>query len=271
MSLVISDDIHFPPTAVTDPEQLKKGHFGYRSFIAENMLTSSGDAAGFPVETLANPLTAERWKATTADSEILIDAGAPVKADYIGMASHNFATQNATLTIEYSNDAASWNLITSHFSADNKPIMVIFNEIESQYWRISISADSPVFLGVLYIGQLLLMERGIYGGHTPITMGRNTRRIQNKTEGGQFAGISIIREGVSTSINFQHMDANWYRANFEPFVIAARGKPFFWAWRNQEFPAEVGYVWTTGDIRPSNMGIRNLMQVEFSVEGYSDE
>jgi len=67
------------------------------------------------------------------------------------------------------------------------------------------------------------------------------------------------------------LDAQWYRDNFDPFVVAARAAPFFFAWRNHEFPREVGFCWTTDDIRPQNMGVRNLMAVEFNMEGFSDE
>ncbi len=271
MTIIISDNLKLPVTGETEQQILKKGHFGYQTIVTEDNITSLTQAAGFPVASLANPLTAERWKPTALPATVTIDNGSAVDVDYIGLASHTFARDRCVITAQYSFDGSEWFDISEASPGDGKPIMFIFSTITARYWRLNITGESVPSLGVLYIGQLLVSQRGIYGGHTPITMGRKTRTIRNKTEGGQFAGISIIREGVGTNIDLKHLDAIWYRDNFEPFVVSARARPFFFAWRNQEFPQEVGYVWTTDDIVPSNMGIKNLMQVSFNVEGYSDE
>lgn len=271
MAIHFSNRLKLGKAIATASETLKKGHFGYKTFVTASNITVSTQAADFPGSSLANPLTAERWKPTAVPATVTIDVGEAVDADYIGMASHTFHQNGCVVTAQYSADGATWTDIDQIAPGDGKPIMFIFGTITARYWRLYITGTSVPSLGVLYIGTLLVSQRGIYGGHTPITMGRNTKIIRNKTEGGQFAGISQIREGVSTTIELKHLTARWYRDEFEPFVIAARARPFFFAWRNQEFPQEVGYVWTTGDIVPSNMGIRDLMQVSFTVEGFSDE
>jgi hypothetical protein len=267
--MIISNALHLSLTPTS--QDRNKPLIGYQSIVTSTNVTASTQAAGFPASSVANPLTAERWKPTALPATLTIDAGAAVDVDYFGMASHTFATNGCVITISYSTDGITYTDISDASPGDGKPLLFVFNEITARYWRVTITGDAVPSLGVLYIGQLLECQRGIYGGHTPVTMGRKTRVIRNKTEGGQFAGISIITEGVQTSIELKHLTADWYRENFEPFVIAARGKPFFFAWRANDYPYEVGYVWTTGDIRPSNMGIRNLMQVSFDVEGYSDD
>jgi hypothetical protein len=37
----------------------------------------------------------------------------------------------------------------------------------------------------------------------------------------------------------------------KPFVATAKNDPFFFAWKPQEFPTDVGYCWLTNDPQPS--------------------
>lgn len=271
MSIFFSDSFKLPFTGETPEEILRKGHFGYKTILTEDNITVTSQVAGFPGISLANPLTAERWKPSALPATATIDAGEAVDVDYIGLASHTFGRDSTTLTVQYSTDGITWTDIDTKAPGDNKAIMFIFDKITARYWRLSLAGTAVPSLGVMYIGELLVSQRKIYGGHTPITMGRKTRVIRNKTEGGQFAGISQIREGVRTSVALRHLTAAWYRSEFEPFVLSSRARPFFFAWRAEDYPDEVGYVWTIADIIPVNMGIRDLMEVEFTIEGYSDE
>ena len=60
--------------------------------------------------------------------------------------------------------------------------------------------------------------------------------------------------------------------NFDPFVVSARDKAFFIKWFPATYPLEVGYVWSTSDIKPVNMGVgAGLMSVTMQVKGYTDE
>lgn len=270
MAIIFSGGLTIPSTP-SEIEKGKKAHIGYTSVVTADNVVASSSEAGRPVTNLANPLTAEDWKATTDNSTITVDAGSAVDVEYIGVAAHTLGTNGCTCTLAYSTDDITYTDIIGGPIIDNKPIMIIFETIQARFWRISMVANAPVSIGVLNIGQVLVMQRGIYGGHTPITMGRNTKVIRNKTEGGQFAGVSIINEGVKTSYEWKNLTADWYRANFDPFVVAARSRPFFIAWRPYEFPLEVGYVWTDGDIVPSNNGTRNLIDVSMKVNGFSDE
>ena len=269
MSLIISSSVHL--TGESFESSLAKGHIGYINYVTRTNLTASSEAAGFEVTGLANPLTFERWKPSAMNAQVDIDFGTAKEINYIGMASHTFATVGCVVTAQKSDDGVTYTDIDDVSVGDNKPVMLIFESILTRYVRLVFTGSTPPSLGVLYIGIALTMQREIYGGHTPITMGRKTSRITNKTEGGQYAGSSIITEGVETNFDWQYLTAQWYRDNFEPFVKFARANPFFIAWRNQEYPAEVGYCWTNGDIRPTNMGTADYMQVSMSVSGYSDE
>jgi hypothetical protein len=148
--------------------------------------------------------------------------------------------------------------------------MFLFGTITARYWRIRVR-NAIAKIAVVYVGAALAMQRKIYQGHTPITLSRITETTQNTSETGQYLGRSIIRKGLKTSCEYQHLTADWYRANFDPFVEAAREAPFFYAWRPIQYPDELGFVWTNGDIRPTNTGPRNFMSVSFSVTGIANE
>jgi hypothetical protein len=109
------------------------------------------------------------------------------------------------------------------------------------------------------------MQRGLYGGHSPINLSRVTVSRSNRSEGGQFLGRYIVRSGFKTSAEWGHLTASWYRENFDPFVESATQYPFFFAWRPETFPDEVAYCWTDGDIQPANMGIKTLMSVGINI------
>ena len=285
MAVVISNSLVLPfeqtPGGTTPGSEidatLKKTHIGYETIGTEDNMGASTEAAGFPVENLSNPLTTHRWKPTALPATVTISVAEAANLQYMGVASHTLATRECLLEFQFStNGGSSWETIRDISPENNQAIMAIFSEL-AQDWRIritrsegSLETEMPS-IGVFYAGVALVMQRGLYGGHTPVTMGRKTTRITNQTEGGQYAGNSLIREGVDTEFSWQNLTASWYRLNFEPFVVIARSQPFFIAWRPGEFPNEVGFVWTQGDIVPSNQGVRDLMQVSMAVSGYSDE
>jgi hypothetical protein len=224
--------------------------------------------AGFPASAAANPLTYEFWRPETLPATWAVDAGAEVTCNYIGIAAHTL--QGAEVEIEYSLDNSTWTLIDSNGPPNNAPIMFLFTPITARYWRIVVK-NQISSVGVVYIGQTLDMQRPCFAGLSPINFSRETIIRPNRSESGQWVGRSIIRQGSSMSVSFRHLDYDWYADNFDPFVEQAREYPFFFAWRPDDYPETVGYVWTSQDITPSTMGIRNLLEVGFEMQGLAIE
>lgn len=272
MSVIISPNLVIPEDTQTPPFPLSHARIGYKSILTENNVTASSQAAGFPASSLSNPLTYEQWRPEDSTATVTVDYGETVDADYLGIGGgHNLSNVAATVQIEWSTDGNSWTLLKELKPGTNRPIMLLFDTITARYWRVTFIADSPVQIGTMYIGEALAMERPIYGGVTPITMARQTEYANNQSETNQFLGRSVIREGVSFSLTWQHLTARWYRDNFEPFVIAARERPFFIAWRPSRFPEEISFCWTTDDIVPTNMGVRDFMEVTINCKGMTDD
>jgi hypothetical protein len=121
------------------------------------------------------------------------------------------------------------------------------------------------------MGRILTMQRSIYGGHAPITMSRETVLHQSLSRGGQFLGQGIRRVGLVGQASFRYLTPAWVRSDFDPFVRAARQYPFFWSWKPGDYPDEVAYAWCGEDIRPSNQGVREFMQVGWAMSGYDSE
>jgi len=123
-------------------------------------------------------------------------------------------------------------------------------------------------IGTIYVGKVMQMERGIYIGHTPITYGRDVAEVNGMSESGDFLGRIIRQTTYSASIKMTHITPTWYRNVFDPFVIACKAKPFFYAWRINTYADEVGYCWFSKGIPvPDNTGPRGMMSVSFGIGG----
>lgn len=253
------------------PFPLTHAMIGYKTICTADNVTASSQAAGCPASDAVNIFTNEYWRPDVMPATWTIDAGTGVDTDYIGIAAHTLGTSGASLDIEYSTDGLTWTGMYSFAPADNAPIMVIYATTTARYWRMTVAGPVSPRIGVIYIGEMLQMQRPIYGGHAPITLNRDTTIFNQMSESGQFMARSITRQGASTSYAWKNLTALWYRQYFDPFVKAARTVPFFIAWRPATFPTEIGFVWTSKDIRPSNMGIRDLMEVSLDVTGVTDE
>lgn len=252
---------------------LTHARIGYDSFVSESTVTGTSQFLGFPPDAVKIQTTWERWRPLgTAGEYLTIDAGASRSADYFGIAAHSLGSSGAVVRLSYSLTGASYTQIQQISVSGNEPVMLIFPEITARYWRITVvSSVSPPTVGVVYLGKVLAMQRPIYGGHSPINLSRQTVVRPTESEKGQWLGRSITRYGLQTSYNWNNLSAAWYRANFDPFVSAARFRPFFIAWRPASYPDEVAFGWTGDDIQPSNSGTRDLMSVSISVSAHADE
>jgi hypothetical protein len=241
---------------------LTHARIGWENLSYGKTPTASSSAAGFPAIAATYPTTFEFWKPTAVPATWAIDCGWDVQVDYLGLVG-DFA--GATVAIQSSPDNSTW---TTHQTETimQRVSMFLFSQVTARYWRILVSDVIPS-VACVYFGKSLAMQRRIYQGHSPLTLSRETELSNNRSEGGQYLGRSIVRTGVQTSASWSHLTAQWYRSEFDPFVVAARTAPFFMAWRPSQYPQEMGFVWTDGDIAPSNTGPRDMMSVDLTVRG----
>lgn len=272
MTLLISPNFVVAGVAAAlPPFPLTHARIGYRTICTADNVVASSQAAGCPAEDAVNIFTNEYWKPAVMPATWTVDAGVAVDSNYIGIAAHTLGSSGVTVKIHSSTDAEVWTERFSFAPANNATIMLLYGTVSARYWRLTVSGATAPRIGVIYIGEALEMMRPIYGGHGPLTLCRNTTIYNQLTEGGQFNGRSVVRGGLGTTFSWKNLDPDWYRQYFDPFVEAAIRTPFFIAWRPQRYPNEVGYVWVPGGIKPSNMGVRGLMEVSMDVVGVGHE
>lgn len=245
---------------------------GYKNKVSDAAITGSSEVAGFEADSIKNQLTYEFWRPAAMPANVIIDMGSAQKFNYIGLAAHTLGDEGVTLQAEYSSDNITYNNIDSSILfEENSAFMLLFDEIEYRYVRLTFTGATVFSLGVVYVGQTLDMYRPFYSGHTPDAMGRKTTIKPTKSVAGQWVGRSIIRNGFANSYQWQNIPVDWYRVNVDPFAVSAQKYPFFMAWNISEEPEDCLYAWVSDDISPSLSGTRDLVEFGFSVEGLGDE
>lgn len=240
-----------PPFPLSNPRIL------YQSVLGDS--TSAG--GGVNRLGMLNPSTWDRWTFTASSGATLVaefTLPSNQSVDCAAIAAHNIADIGANVRLDYSTTTGgAWVEFASSASPINNNAIMVFLEspISVRRIRVRISGGSGSgYIGVLSAGLALQMQHPIYGGVNPITLNRVTDYFNNRSESGEWLGRQIRRRGLQSSVSFDRLTAPWYRQYFDPFVRAAREAPFFFAWRPSDYPAEVAYCWTDGDISPSNSG-----------------
>lgn len=272
--------IYFTPAKDSEiaaaPEQDKKfARILYKQTSAT--ITAASTLAGTDPANLDNPLTYSIYSSDdSASAEITMDFGSSVAIDSVCLVGDKPFTNLWTVRIQYFDGGSfvDWDGVGAIGVTDDNAFM--FSGTKKATTQVKIIIDTSAgnveaTLRAIYAGELLIMERSIYGGHSPITLSRETSLRPNVSEGGQWLGRSQIRQAQVTSFDWQNLKAQWYRDNFDPFVESAILNPWFIAWKPDRFPHETAYCWTTSDIVPSNTGTRDLMSVSVAARGFVND
>jgi hypothetical protein len=117
--------------------------------------------------------------------------------------------------------------------------------------RINAASESAQ-IAVIYAGELLVLERGVKVDvqHSDIVHARRSSVLAGMSESGNFLGRILLSEWRESIAEFAWFTPDWYRTNFEPFVVSAMTDPFFWVWNPDEYPDETAFAWIIEDIVP---------------------
>ncbi len=158
--------------------------------------------------------------------------------------------------------------------ANDSPILFLDVTTLGRYLQLSINGASATMpkVAVVYIGVALAMAQEIEGrGFMPTNLSRQTVLQKSLSRGGQFLGQGVRRNGVTANPAFKLLESSWYRANFDPFVKASRGTPYFLAWCPQDYPQDVGYVWSDKDIVGHYLGNGPWIEVAWACQGIGND
>lgn len=254
------------PSAIADPDappfELNHARILYASALAGAAVTAT---AGTGAANVLNAATYSRWSFTGAQT-ITMTLPAAQSIDAVGLGAHSFASSSALVQFSTS-DAGAWEDFAPAQSGSAAMLFLRTAAASVKRLRVTVTATGAQVLGVIYAGIALQMQRPIYKGHNPATMARVTEYQSNESEGGQWLGRNVIRQGLKVDLSWSRLSANWVRQYFDPFAVSARVAPFFVAWNPQDFPREVAYAWTTADTKPDNTGPRDLMSVSLQAKG----
>lgn len=269
MAIILVNNLVLQPAPPTEAGA-NNARICYQTYTRGNVPTVSTTATGYFASALSNALTYEFWQPTASPATVEYDLGSNKSLDYFAIGAHTLGTTATAVDIEVSTNGATYSNVSGYTPETDQASLVLLAEpITARYVRFKFTyADDAPKMAVIYCGLSLKMERGMYGGHSPVTLSRDTELYPQEAVSGQWIGRSIVSHGFQSSASWQHLTAQWYRDYFDPFVSSARRYPFFFAWRPAGFPNEVALCWTTGNIRPSNMGIRDFMEVSINFRGY---
>jgi hypothetical protein len=249
---------------------------GWRNLVQASALQSTTAVAGFPVSNLGNPSTDLIWQGVVSDPEqdeyITLGVSTVDDVDYVGIAGHNFGSAQIPVSIEYLDveaDPDAWvELIAPVILPDDGPAIFRFPPQAVADLRIRMQpGDAAPEAAVVYAGKLLVLQRHIQVGHTPIVDGRMTTVVNGRSESGRFLGRIVTGQSTESVIEMANLTPDWYRANMRPFLRQAQESPFFFAWRPSTYPREVGYCWLANDPKPTNQLAAGHVQVSLKIEG----
>ena len=249
---------------------------GWQNVVTFSNISADGEESLYPATNLANPATNLVWLSDlTVLQYVTCLMGAEPDLDYIGVARHNWGSTAIPVTVEGlpfggdPDDDGDWTiLVPEQVLPDDAPALFRFTGTPLIGIRFKLDADGTApRAGVIKAGELIVLQKGVPPGHTPISYGRTVQSSSPKSQGGDHLGKVVLTAGLSTSIVQQALDPAWYRETLEPFRLASATDTFFWAWAPQDYPNEVGYCETTNDPRPVVNFNTGEIDITFEIAG----
>lgn len=262
---IVTGDLLTPiPLPSENDFPLNYARIGYDNTLVNGSASAISDNVG--AANMLTPSTYDKWRPTADGLALLI--GNSQSCDYVGIAAHNLGTDGVTLTVRVSN-GGGFTTVYNQLVTDDKALFIRFDAATYDRVEVGIAGSTDPEIGVVFLGLELEMMRPIFSGHAPSVLSATDVMTPQMSDGGQFLGKQIVRQGYGTNADFQHLTDEWYREKFQPFVVHAKTRPYFWAWNLLESPGDIVYGWTNENISPTYMGIRNWLEVSFKIEAHA--
>lgn len=168
---------------------------GYDNVVANGTVSADSQNSTFPAVLLASQSTNERWESLlTTEQYVTITLPDIRRMDYLAIAQHNLGTVQAALSVEVLVETAEslfeyQEAVSPRILADDSPTIFRFDKQDLSGLRLKIDNCTAVpQIAVMYAGELLLLPRHIYVGHTPMKYGKQSKITNSRSESGQFLG-----------------------------------------------------------------------------------
>lgn len=243
---------------------------GWRNVFTDGTLTASSETSSGPMENAVDGLTFDWWEfdGSSSGDWLAVALGLEVECDYLAIAAHTLGSVGCSIEVQGSADGSIWSTVGGPFvPATDNPYLWRFDAASFPFWRVLIKGESAR-LGVVQLGEGLLLPEGIFVGHKPAALNRKVSVLPARSESGQFLGRSVLRYGAQGQIVQDRVAQTWVREQWDPFVRFAETRPFFFSWRYDDFPLEVIYGWTPeGSGSEVAQGANGYMKVSLEMEG----
>lgn len=241
----------------------------YHNHLEDATVTASTEQTGYGVGNTYDGFTDTAWIGDEGETSWTITVSkSGASADYCALMAWDLS--GTTITVQSSDDGGTtWDDVAGPVMSTDRVVAFLFDEETHDLWRVSFSGTTPPEVASVSLGLATDMPRGLPVGFEPPRQARNNTITNNRTDQGHLAGRSIIRRGIETSLSFKHLDPDWIRDTWEPFIDHAETKPWFFVWSPVDWPNEVAFLWTDGDIRPPRYSSAKYMDVQLSVKGFA--
>lgn len=251
---------------------------GWQNLVTVDNVAADDEEATYPATNLANPSTTslQGWRSDedTDDQYITIDPiSSDTEIDYVGVARHNWGSTGCTISVEAitAEPGAAYEEVFDPFiPADDGPLIMRFVPGFFVGVRIKIEPNGTApRAAVVYVGKLLEFEYGVQAGHTPIPYGRSRRVVTGRSQGGDYLGRIVVGGKLTSNVSIKNLDPDRYREDIEPFARDGALLPFFWAWKPETYPNEVGFAWLPegSEIIPVPNHLAGYIDISFPMEG----
>jgi hypothetical protein len=218
----------------------------------EGYSSVSSDVGGVALNALKRN-TWEKWRPTAAGYfKVVLNSAQTVDTVCIG--AHNMGSRGFTISPQYRETDGGPLLQFAGARTPSKDSAIMFHRssaVNVKVLEIYVSNGTNGEIGYISAGLALQMQRPMFNGHQPYTDSDVTEYYSNRTESGEIIGKQIRRKGYETTYEWNNISDEWYRVYFAPFKEAIKTKPFFVAWNLLEYPDDVAFGETSGDISTS--------------------
>jgi hypothetical protein len=269
MSLVISSALVLADAA--DDLSLDHPVIGWHNVVTSSTIVATNEDASYPASNLANPATHLQWRSDNdGDQYLTITTNEVDPIDYLAVAGHNFFSEEIPTSVEGYIGGVWTEIVEEVMLPDDGPALYRFDAQSLTQIRLKMQVSSDLHLpraAVLYVGKLLVIERKVYAGHMAITDGIKVNVANGRSESGNFLGRIVLGEGRETTVPVSLISPDWFRTYMRPFLIDGRDLPFFFAWRPETYPREVGFGWLMEDPMPTPDTTSHLLAFDLKVGG----
>lgn len=216
----------------------------YENVLAKGALSASSATTDGHAANALGPQTYDYWTPALVPATLAVTLAADAKCTACAIIAHNLGSKGATVEIQHYDDATTaWVTDASVSPVDDSDILVIFEEAESDQWRIRVTG-AVASMGVIMIGPRLLVPGGARVGYTPINLASIVELAPSITVRGQYVGTFVKRQGASTTVALALQTQTWVEDTAAEFIEHFNtGQPFVWASCPELLEMDVAYCW----------------------------